>query len=287
MSRIAPSGWDEVRIHVDSVERLGSVGLAFKLSILIYMCAPFGLSLLFVLKLASADSTNEKLMAAYVSANLFLVLSALSAVLVVSIIVAFILKAIGVFNFKIDYLAGLNRLAVSVGVGAAIGTFAATLTPITSGLIGQFGDVELAVPRAALHPSVLIELPALAAVCGFFYGAVSSCYAVFAPVRNLLFRRVLPAVCIGLSMYATSFLGINPRGIAALNNTRVIGEKCLVDASDDRMVSSLINPANLILQSQSCGEPVLVSNAVFYTLIGVAVVVYGVASFLKDYIRSD
>lgn len=246
-------------------------------------------SIFFVLRMTSDDAPGGRAVLSVLLINSFLFVSVLTVLCSGAVILIFVLRSATVLNFEIAYSSGLSRLAVCVGTGAAIGTFAATLTPVVSAFLSGLGDDPTEVAFVALDPSSLVELPAVAAVIGYAYGVMSAVFKLFEKCFNLLFRRFVPLVCILVAVYLSSLVELTPKGVVALNLERIGAQASGLNHSCGGLLSGLeeagqvSNAVEILLAGEVCGESIVMGDQVFYSFVIGVCTLYAVASFIKDY----
>lgn len=202
---IAPSkeSWKEIRFHSSWLDFVS----AFKIYAWIYLLllvTSLGFALIGgVASVRSVEGIFGETLSVVIGFNALLIICILTVAAILTLFLCALLQRIAKLEFRFSYRNALGHLSSCIGYGTLAGFFGAALTPITTAAF------QLSSPNSvqALSHSVLLELPALGAVVGYFVGLVVAMVSLVQQSTNLIYSFVLVPMIFFLTIF---FLTASP-----------------------------------------------------------------------------
>jgi hypothetical protein len=260
---MAPDGWSrDINWSFSAIEGLVApltVAKAYAVSIFI---TPLMLAPLLVVTLGRDRGVAEEVLSAVVGFNAILLASCLTAAVIISSLIAMLLRWMKFIRFEFAYLHVLRRLAGCIGYGTAMGAFTAALVPL---VLVAFPGTGGGNGLQSMSPGLLVELPAFGAVAGYLIGLICIVVGLGKNSTNVLYRRTLVPTIFGGIVFALLDIGVSPRGIfeRVARQAEAPGAHASVscEARDVEAISQ--DSPRLMSALRACGEDPILSGEAF------------------------
>lgn len=280
---VAPSGWSELRIGFDALDRILTPGTMVRGYVLAVLASPLLFAVSIVWMMSASNGAPRVVLAAVVGYNALAVVSIVTMGLLLCVILLVVLTYCGVLDIQLDIRRTFMTVVGWIGIASAIGAGTAALLPI----------MNFAMPLPALGggtgtvaPSVLVDVPAGFAVVGYALGVAHASVDVGRRATNLVLRRFTAPLILGLVVTAMVATGAGPSAILAALLAPFAAAPST--ACDQSAVESHANePAWILRAVEACADGrISVDDQIFLSVFAIVLAAFAVTAFVVDFRRA-
>lgn len=286
----APDGWREVRITVDTFDKVVSVPTVLRVMGVMYIVV---LVFVFAMTFAGVTGANSEIQSTVLSVAISYNMLAISCLLTVTVVICFVvflfLRWGGVLQRPLGVGSYVRRVATWIGYGGAVGAVLASLVPVAAlALSSLMRPAESASALSTITPRSMLDFPAAGAVAGYAFGLIVATASLFPDSKNSWLRRVMcPGSFVVVLVALSHWLG-GPRGLLrpvideAAQRAGFNEASCTSAVPTDIGSASLDATAWVITAMDRCGSGLLISSTAVGWVVVIAALLVGVSLFAVD-----
>lgn len=275
-SLIAPPGSGaDISFRVRSIDRLLSAGTFIRGYLLVFPVAIVLALIVVIATLLNPGDEIAPLFSVIVGYNALFNVSLMTLIVFFSTGICMVMRYAGIIRFPLHLDEMPRRIATSVGYGTLLGFLIASLIPFVSAIFQSLSPgIEL-----TYVPSLLIEIPALSAVLGYYWGLILTIISLAKGSRSLLYRYVVVPGFTMLLIYMSSAWVLSPDFLAQMltagTQYDMSEDICRAPIESYQAQNILADPLWLLLVIEGCNDTsVIMSGASFAVthilLLGIA-----------------
>ncbi|WP_448262013.1 hypothetical protein [Microbacterium aurum] len=280
---VAPSGWSEVRVGFDALDRILTPGTMVRGYTLAALVSPPLFAIFIVWMMSASSGAPRAVLAAVVGYNALAVVSIVTMGMLLSVILLVVLTYCDILDIQLDIRRTFMTIVGWIGVASAVGAGTAALLPI----------VNFAMPLPALGggagtvaPSVLVDVPAAFAVVGYALGVAHASVDLCRRAANLVLRRFTAPLTLGLVVTAMVAAGAGPSAILA-SLLAPLAAVPSVDCDQSAVESHANEPAWILRAVEACADGrISVDDLVFLSVFAIVLAAFAITAFVVDFRRA-
>jgi hypothetical protein len=279
---IAPTGWSEINLNFDSLDRVFSYRMFFAYFMMALAAVPVLLAVLLTYAIRSGSLAEQRIISVMVGYNTLLVVSCLTAATMACLAVLIILKLSRILLVRLNYWTVFKVVAAGTGYGTAAGVVTAALLPVLNGVLPLSASTEpTSDVLSIINPQLLLDVSAAGAVIGYGISLVVSLFIVCGSATNLFIKRFFGPLLFVLFVSLFSSMGANPQELMGrlVRNSNVTIEidevNCSVEYNVDALEQNSFDTSWLFAVAEACDSSFMITGEAFTT--GVIIIVVGIS----------
>jgi hypothetical protein len=278
-SVVAPTGWSEIHVGVDTVDRVVAPRTIFLYYVVGLAVFPVVLAVFFTYHSRGGSLFDQRVLSLVLGYNALLVVSYLTAATVSCVLILVFMRYAGILLIKLDVVSAFRTVAAWTGYGTAAGVVTAAMLPVVNGILPFSASPNSATDSMdIINPQLLVDLPAAGAVAGYGIGLIVSAVVVCGTAENLLVGRLFAPTLFVMVLSTLASLGLDPRGLFTVLSSRPEGSAPgqRIDCSSSVIQSTFLeHPTDtswLVRVLNECGTPFILGGWTFVAFISISVV---------------